>query len=559
MNRLVLHLTLGFLICLVVDQRMSCGQEGLTPDSPEVHDMATEALGYLNGLPDTHPTLGGTCLRGLACYKYNRRYHAAGTVATDLAPIQQAVAEIRTTLRRGIDMREESINYSLGLAIVFLCEIEGEDKEFQPELQQLFAHLYDNQRPDGAWSYRNYQTGDTSQTQYGVLATWYALRGGYNVPPNSLARSIDWLIRTQDPSGAVPYQGMDPGNYNRVRQSDLRLSMSPAALGCYYITEELAGVSIGDKKTAIDSVFRPAVPKPKAFEIAVNQPMLRRAIQDGDEYYRDHFQLNIGKNFHYYLYSLERYQAMKANSEEGADGTKPNSHPWYDAGVKHLAATQLQDGSWDGTRGQDISTSFALLFLVRSMEVALEETAGGSAIGGSWLPEDLTRIDDSDFDRRTAQFKRPPSKAIDMDEFIDTIRQDVDEYQFVGPDVGDFFVVDNKESGTKEATQKRENQNAELAEILANGTPEQRLAVAKFMAKAASLEHVPSLIFALTDGDDRVTKVARDGLRVVSRKFNGFQLGDHPDTQEKEAAAKRWQSWYQNTRSTPVTSGGNDT
>lgn len=531
-NRLVFCICFGMTVISMVSHRPVVGQDGadFTPDSPEVRDMAAKAAQYLTDLPNPHPTLGGKCLRGLACYKFASRHPGSEIDPTDLKPVRQAKEAVREALARGIDMSEESINYSLGIAIVFLCEVDGKQGEYHPELERLLKHLYDNQRADGAWSYSDYKTGDTSETQYGVLATWYAIRNGNTVPPHSLARSVEWLVRTQDPTGAAPYQGNDPGNYNRIDQSDLRLSMSPAALSCFYITEELNGRA----KPKSDGLFRSVAPVDKPIEIAVNQPMLRRAINDGDQFYLKNFKLNIGRNFHYYLYSLERYQSIRAFAEGRVDAPTP----WYDAGVEHLLATQRNDGSWNGTRGTDVSTSFALMFLMRSMEAALEETAGGTAGGGFTLPADLTPLNDKDFRAADRSFNIPPPKEIGVEKLFGMFNNsDVENYTRIVPKLPPF--------GDAE---KRQVQLTETRRFLRSGKAEERLVVARMLADENRLEHVPDLIFALTDGDRRVTKVARDGLRLVSRKFNGYGLGERPTADEKEHAARQWQRWYQQVR-----------
>jgi hypothetical protein len=59
---------------------------------------------------------------------------------------------------------------------------------------------------------------------------------------------------------------------------------------------------------------------------------------------------------------------------------------------------------------------------------------------------------------------------------------------------------------------------------------------------------VPSLIYALTDGDPRVVREARDGLRLTSRKFDGFGLADSPTPEEIQAAVRQWKAWYQSVR-----------
>jgi HEAT repeat protein len=88
--------------------------------------------------------------------------------------------------------------------------------------------------------------------------------------------------------------------------------------------------------------------------------------------------------------------------------------------------------------------------------------------------------------------------------------------------------------------------------LLTKGKFQDRLAAAKMLAGSGDVEQVPHLIYALTDGDHRVTLVARDGLRLISRKFSGYRLGDKPTKEEKEFAAKKWGDWYRSVRPSAV-------
>jgi hypothetical protein len=62
------------------------------------------------------------------------------------------------------------------------------------------------------------------------------------------------------------------------------------------------------------------------------------------------------------------------------------------------------------------------------------------------------------------------------------------------------------------------------------------------------VNHAPILIFALTDPDKRVVREARDGLRSISRNFEGFGPPDNFDKDEQGRAVERWKAWYQTIR-----------
>jgi hypothetical protein len=62
------------------------------------------------------------------------------------------------------------------------------------------------------------------------------------------------------------------------------------------------------------------------------------------------------------------------------------------------------------------------------------------------------------------------------------------------------------------------------------------------------MDYAPTLIFALTDPDKRVVREARDGLRSISRNFEGFGPPDNFDVAERDKAVERWKAWYAKVR-----------
>jgi hypothetical protein len=58
------------------------------------------------------------------------------------------------------------------------------------------------------------------------------------------------------------------------------------------------------------------------------------------------------------------------------------------------------------------------------------------------------------------------------------------------------------------------------------------------------LEYVPALLYAMTDPDNRVVREARDGLRFISRRFDGYGLKDNFTDRERYDAVDMWKQWY---------------
>jgi len=75
-----------------------------------------------------------------------------------------------------------------------------------------------------------------------------------------------------------------------------------------------------------------------------------------------------------------------------------------------------------------------------------------------------------------------------------------------------------------------------------------RILAVKTLAKQRSLDNVPPLIYALTDPDWRVALEARNGLRFISRKINGFGLSKQPKKGEVTKATEKWKAWFLSVR-----------
>ena len=50
------------------------------------------------------------------------------------------------------------------------------------------------------------------------------------------------------------------------------------------------------------------------------------------------------------------------------------------------------------------------------------------------------------------------------------------------------------------------------------------------------------------DPDPVVARAARDGLRFLSRKFDGFKLADAPSKPQVIQAQRAWKDWYRSIR-----------
>ena len=145
-----------------------------SPQSPEVQAMVAKAVGFLDTAEEQR--LGGKCLIALAIYKNGAEQNHPSIVS--------AIERCQQFCRKDLEKSTENI-YSIGLAIIYLCEIDA--VAYRPEIEKLLKLLVFRQKPHGGFGYRVLTDnspspqGDTSMTQYAVLGTWTAKRHGVDV------------------------------------------------------------------------------------------------------------------------------------------------------------------------------------------------------------------------------------------------------------------------------------------------------------------------------------------------------------------------------------------
>jgi hypothetical protein len=184
----------GLCFVIIFWGNLSAEALAVTPESPEVRAVIEKGLKFLETKSDDR--LGGKCLVALAFLKNG--------ASDEHKRVVEAVAACQAKTADAI--REDDM-YSNGLAIIFLSEL---DPVKHRDLIERFAGvLRARQKPHGGWGYESYLTGDTSQTQYATLAYWQLMQAGIAPAVESVEAGANWLLRTQDPSGAWGYQGIE--------------------------------------------------------------------------------------------------------------------------------------------------------------------------------------------------------------------------------------------------------------------------------------------------------------------------------------------------------------
>ncbi|HEV7222452.1 MAG TPA: hypothetical protein VGN42_07110 [Pirellulales bacterium] len=502
----------------------------LNPKSPEVKALVEKAVKFLEQpLPQQLAQMpnstapGAKALVGMCMLKAGRPNNHPKVI--------EAAESIRKVATEHLDSLDV---YNLGLCIVFL--IDFDPAAYQPEIQKLTERLIQVQKPHGGWGYPAAFQGDTSMSQYGCLALWAAVNAGLSVPQDSFERACNWWLRTQDPSGAFGYQGVDSGGAGRVAQNEVRHSLAAAGLGSLYICGDRLRL-FGVRDEPVDSNQPPELRRKKKEIVPVTTSVDKNRVQEamdlGKAWQRAKYSMDVSEWSYYYMYAYERYQSFRENTPgEG----KPDVS-WYDDGVKFLTKTQRPDGSWDSAPGHNTiaDTTFGILFLLRSTQQFIQHVStlgGGTLTGGRGLPENM---DGAQMRLGGVRAKRLSASAKSL---ISIISGDPNDPNF------EAAAITMEEEQLEPGDETLTDVAKQLRTLAAGQAPEARAAALRALARLRNLDDVPLLIEALKDPEPLVFNAANEGLRFISRKFYGAGFWPGSDEPAREAARKQWKQWY---------------
>ncbi|WP_222434913.1 prenyltransferase/squalene oxidase repeat-containing protein [Blastopirellula retiformator] len=505
------------------------------PDSPEVVALVNKGVTYLEGA-SPHTRAGGASLIALALLKAGK--------PVDHPRVQSGISAARK-MGAGVPSHVHDNAYDVGLCLILLCELDPEGNE--APIQNMVQYFVETQKAGGGWGYKGRDTGDNSMTQYGALGLWLAQRSGFNVPLPVVEKLCNWVLRCQDPSGAWGYQGNDPGpgNFQRLPQSNIRLTMVCAALGSLYMGTDL--LNINDRRRAAEEnesnlpgflreVQTPeAIERKKALTKAVDAGRVTASKNAGRNYLAAHFSITAGQWDYYYLYALERYESFR-ELDVGRKDKNPN---WYQAGFERLKSTQGAAGQWGGSNEEaSVATAFAILFLRRSTAQSIKKRSRvfdeGRLVGGRGLPKVAEDV--------TVKNGQVVNKAelLESEKFLSMMEADDAELErYLNQDVP--FELSEDERG-------RSEQIIQLRRKIRDGSYGARLLAIRAIRQSKDFDSIPVLIYALTDPDGRVAIEARDALRFITRKFNGFGMPRGADVTQRSLYANQWKQWYRSVR-----------
>lgn len=508
-----------------------------SPQDPVVQAMVNRGIGYIES-QDWKSNLGrwqdGTIiLAGYAHYKV--KYDANHPV------VQQGIVAAKKIVKI-VDAGQPSkaANYEVAVSVLLLATVDP--KAYDAELRTLQGHLFNVQRANGPWTYKAEEKGDVSQTQYALLAIWTLDRVGIRLDYRKVAGAAQWLLRVQDPTGVWPYQGVDPGRGGLIKQEETSYSMAIAGGSSVLIAGDALRLwgDIAENDTGIAGLPKAV----KVYRADENVERRKRAtISSGPilaacermQVWRDQnpYRRKEKDWYYYQLYTLERYESF---IETAYAEPKDKSPAWYNKGVEELKRYQdPKSGGWIDKTGKGagpiVSTSFAVLFLIRSTQKAIAVMGEGTARGGKGFGKDVRN-----------------AKLVGGSVKTEPIAQSVDKLLDILDDDNADSLADKSLPDDMQLAEKNPDRAAQLERLerLVRGSKswQARRVAARLLGKSDEMRVVPALIFALSDPDEMVKRFARDGLRFISRKFEGYGMPDRPTEVQISNAQKEWRAWF---------------
>lgn len=469
-------------------------------------------------------------------------------VPKDHPRLQASVATVVKAINEDLSDRDPPHIYPAALAVMLLCEMD--DQAYARQIEACLALMQRRQVANGGFAYPNQTLPDVSQTQYAVLAFWTADKHGFNVDPTIGKRALDYLLACQLPDGTFSYHGSYHGDRNAT------ISMTAAGGGSIFIVANWMGY-VDDEAVVARRPEEEGLPRSVRLVISEDAPgrtggaskpgrkidldegRFRGALGRTEGWFKSNFTVQSRSWQCYYLYGFERY----ASFLEASSGQIEEEPAWYNQGVEFLASYQNADGSWPDLRDEsgapEVSTCFALLFLVRSTKKSLggAEWSDGRLLGGQGLSDEAKLV-----------MKGGRVVSLEVGRSVDDLMGVLDSSGEDG-DLGVLGAVDLL-TLDKDDPAKLAQQLSTLRSLVNHKDFNVRFLAVKALGETQDLDNVPPLIYALTDPAQDVVTQAADSLQRIARKFADpdYALRETFTKEDAERLRSKWIEWYLSVR-----------
>lgn len=434
--------------------------------------------------------------------------------------------------------------YYAGVDALLLSAVDKE-ANFQA-LQNIADYVSSVQRSDGSFADTQKAAGDTSMGQYALLALWSGKVAGCRIQPQVLDRCAEWHLRNMNPDGGWAYR---PGQSVGDGRGSSTPTMSIAASGSLGIVRNMlfgaktvkkekpkAKFGVLQKEELTDAPAKSGGDFPD-YSPSVNRGTVEGGIDRALKWNEVRFSpIPNSLSKIYFYYALERGLALNnITTYAGQD--------WFTAYGNGLLSLQAKDGSWTSFNKENIATSFAILYYMRTTKLIIDEQyASGLQAGG--------RLDD-------LRKKETKKDVGPLDELLAQM-QNVDFDELDGIDAE--AVAEKISFGSRE---ELIGQMDLLKKLRTHPDAQNRIAAYFALGRTGDFSLIPDMLKGLRDPNIDVNVQALDALRYLSRKPNGFGLTMTPfegvetaDDATKLKAAnawrtkayKTWGNWYRSVR-----------
>ncbi len=385
------------------------------------------------------------------------------------------------------------------------------------------------QKTNGSWDYTQREAGDTSISQYAVLGLWEADNAGAVVDPAVWERAANWFMSSQASGGSW--------NYHRDETNESHpetLSMTAAGVGSLLICQR----QLAKYRRPPEALTPLLIPlsndgRRARYDVTLPNNRVDQAVKKGLNWMAANFTVGnspiVGQTPYYGLYGIERMGALAGRDTLGrAD--------WFEQGRHFITTTQGGTGGWSGQHGEVANTVWAILFLTKSTaktltRITVKALGAGTLLGGRGLPRDLSSLTVAG----GKVVSRPMNGAVEgMLAALEDPRGEHADSALAG-------LVTRYQNGGPAALRPHKDR---FRKMLGDRDPGLRRLAAWALARTGELDVVPLLIEAITDADESVVVVAREGLQLLSRKAVGLGPPSSSTPEQRSEAAKRWRAWY---------------
>ena len=207
--------------------------------------------------------------------------------------------------------------------VVLLALVNLDPIGYKAQIDQVAQFLLSKQMGNGAWDYSDRTYGDTSMSQYALLALWEAENAGITVTPDVWDRAATWYLGAQAATGSW--------NYRRDQGTPETLSMTGAGVGSLLLCQkQLARHRKG--QDLLNPLMIPLTidgqPYESRYKVATPAAAINSGVQKGISWLTKNWQLGdsgvVGETPFYCLYGIERLAAL--DDTKTLDSFRRNRH-----------------------------------------------------------------------------------------------------------------------------------------------------------------------------------------------------------------------------------------